>query len=521
MDLLRFVLSIAVGFVIGYAHTGVAIVMLFRPFEEIRFLGVRLQGMIPRRRAEMARSVARIFASDLLREESVAERVAGPDVRRAAGALADELLGRFLNREYGTLRQSLGPVRSGVAERALGGVAAEAGLLLREWLASVPGRAVLRSSFELLLERSPSQLLPGEEAALSRLAAARALEALASPGLEGQLRQVLGRLLARASSSARPLGDLLPSAARGALLGALRDSVPALLKRFEQALMTPQNVEKLKGAVRSGVRAYLTELEGGFLKNLVRRVALLGRERVLREVDEVVDANLYRLGELVYEEENRAHVEAGVCEALEAFLSKTPGDLFASVAPEAGRSLVERAAAWSAGQLRRPEVAEALARGLERELSRAFQSPLRELAERAGLGGEEVAERLARAAERWAAGGGLEALVRREAGALSALVLDVPIGRPSRFVSADVRREAVSLALEHLVPAVARNVPEILRIVDVEGLIEREVLLLPARELERVIVSVAKRELGAIAWWGGVLGALVGGTQNVLQRFVF
>ena len=76
--------------------------------------------------------------------------------------------------------------------------------------------------------------------------------------------------------------------------------------------------------------------------------------------------------------------------------------------------------------------------------------------------------------------------------------------------------ELLDLALDHLMPVVSAQVPEILRIVDVRGLIEREILAFSPREVEEVILSVARRELRSITWWGGILGALVGGFQAAL-----
>jgi len=56
--------------------------------------------------------------------------------------------------------------------------------------------------------------------------------------------------------------------------------------------------------------------------------------------------------------------------------------------------------------------------------------------------------------------------------------------------------------------------------VDVQGLVEREVLGFSPEEVERVILTVAGRELRSITWWGGILGALVGGLQSALSLLV-
>ena len=518
MDVWTIALPPAFGFVIGYVTNAVAIGMLFRPFEEVRFLGLRFQGMIPRRKPEIARSVARIVASDLLKEERVAQRVAGDDVRRALETLTLEFARRHSQREYGSMRSLLGTERTEAAVRGLSVALAEGARAVGDWAATPSGRAAAASMIQGFLDRTPADLFPDEEVSLRGAILGKFLEATSSPDLEERLGAALQKTLSHLSSTERTLGQLLPPELREVLLRTVKERVPVLLRRFEEALLSKQNVEKIKGAVRSGIRAYLTETDGGVVRNLVRQLALLGRDRIFREVDEVVDANLYRLGELVYEEGNRVHLEASVAEAVDGVLSRTPGELLAPMPPEAMGRLCDQAATWLCGQLRRPAVLESLTEGFEREFGRLFRTPLRELATLSGAEAD-AATRWSANLCHWASSGGLERLVRQEGRPLAEGLLDLPLGQPARFAPADLLLELLRLGLDHLMPVLASKVPEILRIVDVQGLIEREVLFLPPREVERVILAVAKRELWAITWWGGVLGALVGGVQSALWSF--
>jgi uncharacterized membrane protein YheB (UPF0754 family) len=515
MDFWTLALPPVFGFVIGYITNAVAIGMLFRPFEEVRFLGLRFQGMIPRRKPEIARSVARIVASDLLKEERVAQRIAGEDVRRAFEVLILDLTERCSQRDYGPLRDLLGEERAEAAVRAVNVALTELAQTLGEWVSTPAGVSTTASLIEVLLDRTPFEFVPDEEVSLQQGILGKITGALASPDLAEKLGVALRRAVARLGSSERTLGQLIPPEVHEVLLRTVKEPVPALLRRFEEALLSPQNVEKIKGAVRSGIRAYLSETEGGILKNVVRQLAILGRGRIFREVDEVVDANIYRLRELVYEEENRAHLEASIGEAVDAVLARAPGELFDRMSSDDVDRLCDQAAGWLCDQMRRPGVLEALTQGFEREFGRLFRTPFRELAAISGAEAD-AADRWARKIGCWAAAGGLQTVVRWDGGSLAAGLLDVPIGRPARFLPSDLLLDITRLGLDHLMPVVARKVPEILRIVDVQGLIEREVLQLSPKEVERVILTVAKRELWAITWWGGVLGAAVGGVQSAL-----
>jgi uncharacterized membrane protein YheB (UPF0754 family) len=54
---------------------------------------------------------------------------------------------------------------------------------------------------------------------------------------------------------------------------------------------------------------------------------------------------------------------------------------------------------------------------------------------------------------------------------------------------------------------------------DVQKMVEQKVAAFPVVKLEQLILDVAKRELQAITWWGGVLGSVIGLSQAAIQWF--
>lgn len=66
-----------VGAVIGWFTNYVAIKLLFRPHKPFDILGYRVQGVIPKRRKEIARSMARAIEKELLSSEDLAKALGG------------------------------------------------------------------------------------------------------------------------------------------------------------------------------------------------------------------------------------------------------------------------------------------------------------------------------------------------------------------------------------------------------------------------------------------------------------
>ncbi|HSH70735.1 MAG TPA: DUF445 family protein, partial [Deferrisomatales bacterium] len=508
MDIARLLLPPVFGAVIGLVTNALAIRMLFRPYREVRVLGLRFQGIIPRRKADIARTVSQVVTSELLREEQVAKRLAGPEVRGALREVALALAERYRGRLHGSLADLLGPARRLALERFLVHLLGDGTALAERWLGTPEGRDTVAGLVERWLDLTPADLLKGEEEAARGAVSAQVNRLLTDPGLEERLRPLATWALVRLAGSEHSVGELLPPQLAGALPRVLQGVVPELLRRFEAALLSPPNVARLKRAVRAGIRTYLADTEGGVVKNLIRQAAVLGQERILREADQVVDANLHRLRELVHEEGNRARLAEGVADAVGAVLRQTPAELMASLPPEVVDGAHAQLAAWLAGYLGRPEAGRFLASRVDTELDRLFRLPLRELAA-AALPGELVAASPAQAAAEalcgWLGGGGLTLLVGREAAALARAAMHTPLGPELGLLAAPVVAEVADLALDQLLPVLTARVPEILTVVDVQGLIEREMLTFSPEDVERVILSVARRELRAITWWGAGL----------------
>ncbi len=62
----RYILPPLVGAIIGWLTNYVAIKLLFRPHEPLRVFGVKIQGLIPRRRKEIAHGMAKTIERELL-----------------------------------------------------------------------------------------------------------------------------------------------------------------------------------------------------------------------------------------------------------------------------------------------------------------------------------------------------------------------------------------------------------------------------------------------------------------------
>ena len=90
-----------VGGCIGYITNRLAVAMIFRPVEPRRFLGLRIQGLVPRRKPDLARSIGRVVGAHLLNHEDIVRAMGSLDVE----GLIERAIERGLEPKIAELRR--------------------------------------------------------------------------------------------------------------------------------------------------------------------------------------------------------------------------------------------------------------------------------------------------------------------------------------------------------------------------------------------------------------------------------
>ena len=89
---LKFILPPLIGAVIGWFTNFVAIKLLFRPHAPVSILGFSVQGLIPKRRRQIARSMAETIESELLSSKDFASILDSVDWKGEVEHVIEELV---------------------------------------------------------------------------------------------------------------------------------------------------------------------------------------------------------------------------------------------------------------------------------------------------------------------------------------------------------------------------------------------------------------------------------------------
>lgn len=99
MSVWQMILIPLISALIGWLTNLIAVILLFRPYRPVVLPGYTLQGLIPRRRAELARSVGQVVEQELLSAQDVFDLLTNPDfVGEISTSLAQAIRQRVMEK---------------------------------------------------------------------------------------------------------------------------------------------------------------------------------------------------------------------------------------------------------------------------------------------------------------------------------------------------------------------------------------------------------------------------------------
>ncbi len=109
MDIIRFIVMVMIGGLIGWITNKVAIKMLFRPVNPVKILFFTFQGVFPKRKDIMAISLADTIEKELLSKEVILDKILNEEnMEEVKKNIMDTLLEKLIDKIPSMVRMFLG-----------------------------------------------------------------------------------------------------------------------------------------------------------------------------------------------------------------------------------------------------------------------------------------------------------------------------------------------------------------------------------------------------------------------------
>lgn len=496
-------LAVLVGAVIGYVTNWVAIRMLFRPLYEKKLLGLHVPftpGVIPRGKTRLAKGIGDAVGGMLLTEEKVVQHLLRPD--------SEDKVRRYLDHRIAEMRGRDATVGETFALSPGEQPAAD----LRQWISTIAVNVAKSDEFRRVAARAAAgltgslldQQVGPSIAMIGRTRFREWLEQLTAGLLEGEAGDnLMGRFITVIENflnSPRTVREHLPEAMVEGIHQFIDGQAPRIISSIDRYLSS----RSAHRAIKNRVNHFF---EGTALKRMLNGVfSLLGTGS-----DALADKLAAEISMFLADEQNQAEIIRRLHQLADEFMEKSMADISAALDEAGKREKAWEIASWLIEKLRHsglglsvPEIVEQMA---ERNSAKTWREifHIDETGPREAL--ESFFDRLfnqAQSSDKYAQ------KVKQLAERCVDVVLQAKMSCVLELLPENVKENPGHLALGLYRFLVQKQVPGLVRFLDVNGMIRRQVEELDVLQVEELLLGIMRRELVAITWLGGLLGAVLG-----------
>jgi hypothetical protein len=509
---LLFLVPPAVGSVIGLFTNWLAIKMLFRPLEARHIFGLRIPftpGILPRERERIAESLADTVAHDLLTEDAVAERLRSQGFRTALGAAVHDRLVALMQ----ATPEDIASAFDNPAGKELGETT---GQVVRAMAVSQPFSSGLSAAVMAALEEFKDVRVSGlMDSTLVRGLAER----LGTPEGSGQMARALAGAVFDRLCIAADRGDSLASFWSTESIEAAADRVVNLVyPAAARGLSAVLNQPRVKASMeRAGARILRRALDR--LSSMQRFFIGLGQydRAIIENMPATIEDFVDSMDSMLIEE----HIRQIISNRLKLMVNETarrPLGSFSVFSSPDQRSL---------GWQRVAGITASIVSAMDAGDLQAF---LKAASGETTIGDLLSAvpgmhDSLASGVGSWLSGmlacdvtesSGASARVVRSFYEVFATVAG-PLSLGQLTGLHGTRLESLAIVISDvLVELSVKESANVLRSLDIRSMVVAKINSLDMIEVERMLLRVIERELRAVTYFGGVLGAAIGLVQSLL-----
>lgn len=506
----------------GYAGAWLAVRMLFRPRNPVKFLGITVfpQGMIPRHRDRLANAIGKAVGQELVSQDTILEQLTGKDfLRKKIQNVVDSYTSDILAENYPSLIEAL---PKNVREPVLDAIAAlqtkladhiKGVLKSEESLMAIRGFVTRR--VDDVLGKRVSEVVDDET--FSKITAffdERIRTAVRAKAFEDNIRDFIGRRIDDLINSETPLGKMFTDDAVALLKEKANEQIKPAIRQIADIAATEKTRDQISALIKNEVHGYYENLS--FFKKI-----FVSREMLLGEVDDLVNESLPKrieetLNGTYFAEEARTFIGTSIDNALAKPLPVVIG----AVAPDQLVRLKEQVTKSVVSLLQNEETTAGITKYLTAMLEKLRPHSIDAILQTIHPESEEKLKSML-------AGGLVDILGRDETSniindMLAAQIdrlLSAPIGKIGDHIPESKLRAASTSLTDAIIAAVHAKLPEAVAEFNVGEIVREKIHNYPVEKLEALVMSVAKEHLRTIELFGALFGFLIGLAQAVQFYF--
>lgn len=522
-SIVEFLLLVAFATVHGYVGAWLAVRMLFRPRNPVKFLGITVfpQGMIPRHRDRLAAAIGKAVGEELVSQETIVEELFGKEfLRKKIESIVNSYATDLLAQDYPSLAEALpetvrAPVLDAIS--SLQSKIAEhiAAVLKSEETADAIGGFVNRRVDEMLSRRVSETVDDETFTKIVGFLETRIRTIAREPDFETKIRDFISRRVDDLATAQTPLGDLFTDDAVALLKDKANEQIEPIVRQLAEIVGAERTRTQIAALIKREVHDFYENLS--FFKKI-----FVSRENLLREVDDLVNESLPKRVEetlrgAFFVEEAKNFLDRTINKTL----ARPIPEIVGTIAPEQLERLKTQIAARVFSFVQSDEMMKSVSAYMSDALERIRPHSIGAILQTAHPQAEAKLKKMLSKSL-------LNVFNRDETllvvnNVLSNQIkrlLAAPIGKLSDHVSEEKVRQAGKSLTDTIINAARERLPEAIREFDIGTVVREKINEYPVEKLESLVLSIAKEHLRTIELFGAFFGFALGVGQFFFQHYV-
>lgn len=520
----QFASLIIVGTFHGYAGAWLAVRMLFRPRNPVKFLGLTVfpQGMIPRHRDKLANAIGKAVGEELVSQETIVEELFGKEfLRKKIQSVVDSYTKDLTSQNYPSLLEAL-PV--GIREPILDAIVSlqvkitehiQNVLKNEETVESISGFVTRR--VDEFLSKRVSEVVDDEQFnQILGFVEKRVRNVVKEPVLEKKIKEFVNKRVNDLANTNVTLGEMFTPETIELLKEKANEQIEPIIHQLAEIATSERTRNQIGTLIKKEVHDFYENL--AFFKKI-----FVSRDNLIGEVDDLVNESLpKRIEETLrgdfFAQEARNFLDTAINNAAAQPLPEIIG----KIAPEQLERLKAQISNGILSVLQGEEMQNSISAYLTDTLQKIRPHSIDAILQLIHPESEEKLKKLL-------ANGLLDILQKDETANIINRVLakqidrllSTPIGKLSDHISEEQIEKAGVNITETIISAAREKLPEAIKEFDIGGVVREKINNYPVEKLEALVLSIAKEHLRTIELFGALFGFFIGIVQAALSYWAF
>lgn len=503
---MKYLIGIGIGAIIGYFTNWLAIKMLFKPHNEVRFLGVKVPftpGLIPKEKERIANSVGNAVGYHLLDKETIIESLCSEKINNSIKSYFDEKIENMKENDN-TVEEFIEETININLENSIRTNIPR--LIENDNLVETlkyEGKGMLESQLLTLMNENPKNILNSYEYEnFIKNLADKGNEYLGGNEIRERLEGVLNNKLENLGKSELTIKEVLP---KGAIV-ALKVYVCNNRKHIADYLKNLLKQEKVEGRVKSGIDSAISGMSP--------MIAMFLRSDVI--YDKIVEYS----DTFLSQEENIDEISIIVTEAIDNILESPIREVLENLSLENKKDIIDSVVNFIINELNENGIAAEFIKNLEEKLFKSKET-IDNILESLNLDSKKIVTGISNII--------IEKVFIKEN--LNKITDSMTVKIASSIKKAKVKEIFYQID-DRVITNISENMVKIynkfmknsgkqlVESFEVSKIIEDKINGFDVEFAESLILDIASKELKAITWLGALLGGIMGLLSPILGSFM-